>query len=93
MLLITGIPGIGKTTLANLITYKLLASDYRLVYVDEKIREAEDLFENDINSKQLFYLDDFSGSSYLDIINSRNTEKSIVDFIERIKSTNNKCLI
>lgn len=93
ILLITGIPGIGKTTLANLITYRLLSNDFRLVYIDEKIREAEDLFDNDINSKQLFYFDDFLGSSYLEIINARNTEKSITDFIERVKSTKNKCLI
>lgn len=93
ILLITGIPGVGKTTLANLITYRLLSNDFRLVYIDEKVREAEDMFDNDVNVKQLFYFDDFLGSNYLEIVNSRNTDKSIVNFIERVKSTKNKYLI
>lgn len=93
VLLITGIPGIGKTSLANLITYYLLSRDFRLVYIDEKIREAEDMFDSDQNIKQLFYFDDFLGSNYLEIINSKNTENSIVNFVERIKATKNKYLI
>jgi len=93
ILLITGVPGIGKTTLANLITYRLLSRDFRLVYIDDKIREGEDLFDDDPNVKQLFYFDDFLGSNYLDIINSKNTDKSIVNFIERVKVTRNKYLV
>jgi len=93
VLLITGIPGIGKTSLANLITYNLLSKDFRLIYIDEKIREAEDMFDSDPNIKQLFYFDDFLGSNYLEIINSKNTENSIVNFIERIKATKNKYLL
>lgn len=93
VLLITGVPGIGKTTLANLITYQLLSSDFRLVYIDDKIREGEDLFDSDVNVKQLFYFDDFLGSNYLEIINSKNTDKSIVNFIERVKLTPNKYLV
>ena len=93
VLLITGAPGIGKTTLANLITYRLLSRNYRLIYIDDKIREGEDLFDDDLNVKQLFYFDDFLGSNYLEIINSRNTDKSIVNFIERVKVTPNKYLV
>ena len=93
ILIITGTPGIGKTTLANLITYHLLSKDFRLVYIDEKIKEAEDMFDNDSNAKQVFYFDDFLGSNYLDIINLRNSENSIVNFIDRIQATKNKHLI
>jgi len=93
VLMITGIPGIGKTTLANLITYHYLSKDFKLVYIDEKIKEAEDVFDNDPNVKQLFYFDDFLGSNYLEIINLRNSENSIVNFIERIQATINKYLI
>ncbi|MGD9493790.1 MAG: hypothetical protein AB7V36_10605 [Bacteroidales bacterium] len=93
VVLITGIPGIGKTTLGNLITYSLLSKDFRLIYIDGNIKEAEDVFDNDPNVKQLFFFDDFLGSNYLEIINSRNTDKSIVNFIERVKASPNKYLI
>lgn len=55
-ILITGAPGIGKTTLADILTYQLLAEDFKLTYVTE-IREAENAFEPD--AKQVFYFDDF----------------------------------
>lgn len=93
VLLIIGIPGIGKTSLANLITYNLLSLDYKLVYIDDRIKDAEDVFENEPNSKQLFYFDDFLGSNYLDIIKPKNTENTIVNFIERVRSTKNKYLL
>lgn len=93
VLLIIGIPGIGKTSLANLITYNLLSMDYKLVYIDGRIKDAEDVFENDPNSKQLFYFDDFLGSNYLDIIKPKNTENTIVNFIERVRSSKNKYLL
>jgi energy-coupling factor transporter ATP-binding protein EcfA2 len=93
VLLITGTPGIGKTSLANMITYYLLSNEYRLAYIDDKIKEGEDVFESNPSYKQLFYFDDFLGSNYFDLIHSRNTENSIVNFIERIKSSPNKYLI
>ncbi|MFR9543391.1 MAG: restriction endonuclease [Rikenellaceae bacterium] len=90
MLLISGMPGIGKTSLANLITYYVLSRGFQLVYIDD-IREAEDLFITD-NSKQLFYFDDFLGSNYLDIVHG-NKSRSIVNFVDRIKESKNKFLI
>ena len=89
-ILITGAPGIGKTTLADILTYQLLAEDFKLTYVTE-IREAEDAFEPD--SKQVFYFNDFLGSITLDLMSSRNADTSIINFIERIRSEKNKRLI
>lgn len=89
-ILITGDPGTGKTTLANMLTYQLLAEDFELVYVRE-IREAEDM--SIPGKKQVFYFDDFLGSSTLDLKSSRNADSAIVDFTERVKADKQKRLI
>lgn len=92
IVLITGIPGIGKSTLANMLTYHILGNDFELVYIDSELKDAEDLFDNSA-SKQLFYFDDFLGSNYIEIVNSKNSDSKIVNFIERISSSKNKYLI
>jgi hypothetical protein len=89
-ILITGAPGIGKTILANVLTYQLLAEDFELVYINE-IREAEDAYEN--NKKQVFYFDDFLGAATLDLTSSRNADATLVNFLERIKADKQKRLI
>lgn len=89
-ILLTGAPGIGKTTMADFLTYQLLAQDFELVYVRE-IREAEDLCLPD--KKQIFYFDDFLGAATLDLKSSSNADSAIVNFTERIKSDKHKRLI
>lgn len=89
-ILITGAPGIGKSTLANLLTYQLLAVDFELVYVRE-ITEAEEAFNPE--KKQIFYFDDFLGAITLDLESSRNADSAIVNFVERIKNDKYKRLI
>lgn len=89
-ILITGAPGIGKTTLANMLTFQLLAEGFELVYVRE-IREAEDAYLP--NKKQIFYFDDFLGASTLDLKSSRNADSAIVNFTDRIRSDKQKRLI
>ncbi len=92
-ILITGQPGVGKTTLANLITYDLLAKGFELIYIDDDIKDAENIFSVDPTKKQLFYFDDFLGSNYFEIINPKTTESRFVNFLERVKRSPNKVLI
>lgn len=89
-ILITGAPGIGKTTLADMLTYQLLAQDFELIYVRE-IREAEEAF--DPFKKQVFLFDDFLGAITLDLTSSRNVDSAIINFIDRIKCDKDKRLI
>lgn len=89
-LLITGAPGVGKSTLANMLTFQLLAEDFELIYVRE-ITEAEDAYIP--RKKQIFYFDDFLGSIELDLYSSRNADSAIVSFIERVRTDKNKRLI
>jgi hypothetical protein len=89
--LISGIPGIGKTILARILIYNYLSKDYELVVVSSDINEAESLYER--GKKQLFYYDDFLGRNFLEERLKKNEDQRLVRFIEKIKSGSNKKLI
>jgi len=89
--LISGIPGIGKTTLARILIFIYLLKDYELVVVSSDINEAESLYER--GKKQLFYYDDFLGRNFLEERLKKNEDQRLVRFIEKIKNGSNKRLI
>lgn len=92
LLLITGQPGIGKTTLADIILFKRAKDNYK-IYKVESIREAEDVFAIEDEEKQLFYFDDFLGANYYEIVNANKTESQLSSFVERVRNAPNKYLI
>lgn len=92
-LIISGEPGVGKTTLAYMLVYDMMAKGFQLIYSDRNLRETEDLLSIDPRKKQVIFIDDFLGSNLHDIYNPVNSEKSIVRFIEQIKVIPNKYLI
>jgi adenylate kinase family enzyme len=89
-ILLTGAPGIGKSTLSDMLTYQLLAKDFELIYV-RAIEEAEEAYIED--KQQVFLFDDFLGTITLDLTSSRNLDASISNFIQRVKNDNKKRLI
>ncbi|MDQ8750637.1 nSTAND3 domain-containing NTPase [Elizabethkingia miricola] len=92
LLLITGQPGIGKTTLAEIILFQRAKNDYK-IYKVESITEAEEVLTQNNEEKQLFYFDDFLGANYYEIVNAQKTETQLTAFVERVKNTPNKYLI
>jgi DNA replication protein DnaC len=92
-IIITGQPGIGKTTISYLMICDLLAKGYQLVYIQNKISEGEQEYSPNPQKKQVFFFNDFLGANHYEIMNPRNSESSIVGFIERIQSSKNKFLI
>ncbi|WP_458925322.1 nSTAND3 domain-containing NTPase [Flavitalea antarctica] len=92
-LMITGQPGVGKTTLAQIVIYSMLSKSYQLVVVERDLKEAEEAITSDPDAKQIFYLDDFLGSTYFDIIHPKTTDGLLVNFLERITKSTNKFLI
>jgi len=92
LLLITGQPGIGKTTLAEIILFDRAKNGFK-IYKVENITEAEDVISHSPEQKQLFYFDDFLGANYFEIINAQKTETQLTSFVERVKNTPNKYLI
>lgn len=92
LLLITGSPGVGKTTLAEILLFEKGRQDYQLYFI-KTIREAEDVISMDDKVKQVFYFDDFLGEVYYEIISGSQKESEIAQFVDRIKHTPNKYLI
>lgn len=92
-LLITGAPGVGKTTLAQMIILDYINQGFQHLVIEDKISEAESLLSPDEEVKQIVYFDDFLGSNIYEILNPRNSESALARFISRIKTSPNKFLI
>lgn len=88
--IVTGEPGIGKTTLADQICLDYVARGFGFVKVGDDISEAENVFDSE--SKQIFYFDDFLGRNYLEALNGHEGGK-ITNFIKRISRNTNKRFI
>ena len=92
VIIITGDPGIGKTTLANNLALFYVANGYEFCDIEESISEAENLFRESEKKKIIFYCDDFLGSNMYDAISNKR-DSHIVKFINRIKSDKSKKFI
>lgn len=92
ILLITGAPGVGKTTLAQMIIFDFIKNEFQHLVIEDHLDEAENIIQ-DNDSKQIIYFDDFLGSNIYEVFNPRNSENALVRFISRIKSTPNKYLV
>lgn len=86
--IISGVPGIGKTTLAEMLLYAYLVEGYEPVVVQSDISEGKKLFRS--QSKQIFYYDDFLGQTFLGDQRSyliRNQDVALLSFMEMVRST------
>lgn len=88
--IITGLPGIGKTTLAEQLCLEYFLGGYELCVFGQSIEEAEGVLKKD--KKQLFYFDDFLGRNYLEALD-RHEDSRIVGFITRVSKDPNKRFI
>jgi hypothetical protein len=79
-LIVTGEPGIGKTTLATQLCLHYAEKGFDVVQLVESVSEAESVYSN---SPQLFYFDDFLGETLLQGITGHEGSH-ITQFIRRI---------
>lgn len=91
-IIITGQPGVGKTTLAEMLVYEYIKDDYKLSYIIDDIKDALRLLTND-NSKQIIYFDDFLGSNEVEINRVKGSETSLRKILRMITSLENKVLV
>ena len=86
VLIISGPPGVGKTTLAEMLSYTFLSEDWELV----PIRSLEDGFAAIIdNKKQIFLFDDFLGRVALDKQALAHKDSELARFMNRIRRSPN----
>ncbi|MFT8506888.1 restriction endonuclease [Acetobacter sp.] len=94
VVILSGQPGVGKTTLADLILYEHLAREFEPVIIRENFAEGKKLFRQ--NRPQIFYFDDFMGVTFLGDKGSAGQQRdyrAIVEFIEMIGTAKDKRLV
>jgi hypothetical protein len=88
VVIIAGPPGVGKSTLANLLLYEHLERGYQAVLIQRDIDEGEDLFQ--VGVRQVFYFDDFMGATFLgdraDALTG-TSDRALLDFIAMVRAT------
>lgn len=89
--IISGIPGIGKTTLAQILVTRFVDDGYELVTAREDVREALD--QLDSKRKQVIYFDDFLGRSSLGERLSKNEDEGILRLLKTASQAKNKRVI
>lgn len=90
---ISGMPGIGKTTLARMLVFHLLSpkGGYdKFYYIPSNIDDAYNAFDEE--SKQVFFFDDFMGNTKF-MPTEKNFDAKFVDFVRAVQRNPNKLFI
>lgn len=85
---ITGVPGIGKTTIAGMLALRYLHDGYQVYEISEDVSEITDLWRDD--TPQLFYYDDFLGQTTL---LNKNEDARLEKVMRKVRATPGKAMI
>jgi hypothetical protein len=90
--IISGIPGIGKTTLARMLVYYFLRKGFDdFVFLSSSVDEAFDVLNQ--KKKQIFLFDDFLGRSFNRTALKTNEDRNILKLMRLVSKSDNKILI
>lgn len=89
--IIAGIPGIGKTTLADILLIDYLRRGYEPFKLTHDVSEAYSVLDQ--NKKQIFYYDDFLGQTNLDGKLNKNEDGVLLRFIDTARRSKRTKLI
>jgi Restriction endonuclease len=85
--IISGPPGVGKTTLADMLCLEYLANGFELIVISEDVLEADNVYSK--QRKQVFIYDDFLGRVDLGEKLGKNEDGRIIEFIRRVVASPN----
>ncbi len=83
--IIAGIPGIGKTILAEMLLLHYCRAGYEVIKVSDDISEAWSL--NLSTVKRVFYYDDFLGQTSFSEKLHKNEDQRLLDFVHAVKDS------
>ncbi|RJX17625.1 MAG: hypothetical protein C4575_12735 [Desulforudis sp.] len=89
--IIAGIPGIGKTTLAEMLVLHYSRAGYEVVKVSEDMTEAWKLVKPE--TRRVFYYDDFLGQTSFGEKLNKNEDQRLIDFIHTVRKSSGVKLI
>lgn len=86
VLIVSGPPGVGKTTLAEMLSYAYLAEGWELI----AIRSLDDGFGTIVDAKQqIFLFDDFLGKIALDVKALSAKDSDLARFMRKVRGSPN----
>lgn len=91
VVIVSGEPGVGKTTLAEMLTLSLIEKGYEPFVVGEDISEVDDLWRKE--GKQVFLYDDFLGQTSLAQKLAPGEDRRLADTVERLQKSQSHLLI
>lgn len=91
--ILSGIPGVGKTTLAEMLIVEYLMNDWQVVSMHQNVAEGQKLFCPDPTVKQVLYYDDFLGQISTGEKLGKNEDRALFQLINAVSRTANKRFI
>lgn len=88
--ILSGVPGVGKTTLAEMLLVQYMMKDWQLVSIHQNVSEGLRAFRADPKAKQVFYYDDFLGQVSSGEKLAKNEDRVLLNLMKGVASTPRK---